>query len=418
MRENGNLECMLGPYRVLDLTDEKGVLCGKLLGDLGADVIKVERPMGDPARRIGPFYRDEPDPEKSLFWFAYNNNKRGVTLDIETADGREIFRRLVDNADFVIESFPPGYMDDLGLGYPVLEKLNPRVIMVSITPFGQTGPFKDYKAPDIVAWAMGGHMYVFGDTDRPPVRIGHHSQAYLHAGAKGAVGAMVAHQYRELTGEGQQVDVSIQESVAQVTYAITHGWDMMQVIQQRGEAYLKTSVHLRHIWPCRDGYVAWVYWTGSYAKRWNTPLVKWMAEEGIADEFLRGFDWDTFDYNTATQEMINRIAEPTTKFFKAHTKAELLEGAVSRNLLLAPVSDVSDMAGSPQLAARGYWAELEHPELGTSLLYPGAFAQSSEASPRVTRRAPLIGEHNIEVYEKELGISRGELITLKQAKVI
>jgi len=142
---------MLSPYRVLDLTDEKGLLCGKLLGDLGADVIKVERPGGDPARNIGPFYHDETDPEKSLFWFAFNTSKRGIALDIETADGQEVFKRLVQSADSVIESFPPGYMDRLGLGYPALEKVNPGVIMVSITPFGQTGPYKDYKTCDIVA---------------------------------------------------------------------------------------------------------------------------------------------------------------------------------------------------------------------------------------------------------------------------
>src|SRR3989338_8654583 len=182
---------MLSPYRVLDLTDEKGLLCGKLLGDLGADVIKVERPGGDPARKIGPFYHDEADPEKSLFWFAFNTSKRGITLDIESAAGQATFKKLVETADFVIESFPPGYLDKLGLGYSALEKVNPGVIMVSITPFGQTGPYKDYKAPDIVAWAMGGVMYPWGDADRPPVHISHHSQAYLHAAGQAVVGALI-----------------------------------------------------------------------------------------------------------------------------------------------------------------------------------------------------------------------------------
>ena len=202
MAKKEKMEGMLSPYRVLDLTDEKGFLCGKLLGDLGADVIKVERPGGDPARSIGPFYHDEADPEKSLFWFAFNTSKRGITLDIETAEGQEVFKRLVESADFVIESFPPGYMDQLGLGYSALEEVNPGIIMVSITPFGQTGPYKDYKAPDIVAWAMGGSMYPFGNADRPPVRISHHSQAYLHASGEAAVGAMLALYYRSITGEG------------------------------------------------------------------------------------------------------------------------------------------------------------------------------------------------------------------------
>ena len=142
MSDGEKAENMLGPYRVLDMADEKGLLCGKLLGDLGADVVKIEKPGGDPARKLEPFYHDEPDPEKSLFWFALNTSKRGITLDIETADGRGIFKKLVKSADFVIETFPPGYLDGLGLGYPELEKINPGIIMVSITPFGQAGPYK------------------------------------------------------------------------------------------------------------------------------------------------------------------------------------------------------------------------------------------------------------------------------------
>ena len=183
---------ILSPYRVLDLSDDKGLMCGKLLGDLGADVIKIEKPGGDSVRSIGPFYQDIPDKEKSLFWFAYNTNKRGITLNIESDSGQEILRRLIARADLVIESFTPGYMKKLGLAYSALEKVNPRIIMVSITPYGQTGPYSHFKAPDIVAWAMGGQMYPCGDGDRCPVRVSHHSQAYLHAGTAAAAGALIA----------------------------------------------------------------------------------------------------------------------------------------------------------------------------------------------------------------------------------
>ena len=192
---------MLSPYRVLDLTDEKGMLCGKILGDLGADVIKIEKPGGDLARNIGPFYHDIPDPEKSLFWFGYNTNKRGITLNINTADGKEIFGNLVKMADFVIESFPPGFMDELALGYSSLREINPRIILTSITPFGQTGPRKDYKASDIVSLALGGFMSLTGDVDRAPLRISV-EQACCHAGAQAAVASLIAHYDRELTGEG------------------------------------------------------------------------------------------------------------------------------------------------------------------------------------------------------------------------
>ncbi|MBA7623749.1 Formyl-CoA:oxalate CoA-transferase [subsurface metagenome] len=410
-------EGMLSPYRVLDLTDEKGLLCGKLLGDLGADVIKVERPGGDPARNIGPFYHDEPDPEKSLFWFAFNTSKRGITLDIETADGQETFKRLVETADFVIESFPPGYMDKLGLGYPALEKVNPGIIMVSITPFGQTGPYKDYKAPDIVAWAMGGQMYPWGDDDRPPVRTSHHSQSYLHAAGEAAGGAMLALYHRQMTGEGQYIDVSIQESVVRVTYGTTASWDMMKVIQQRGGA---THDNTTRIFPFKHCHVIWYLssgvQTGLQKMNKNLAFVKWMDEEGMADDFLKGFDWDTFDLTATTQEVVNRLEEPTGKFLMLHTKAELLEGALKHRFMLYPVSTTKDILESAQLAAREFWVEVEYPELGAAITYPRAFTHSSETPPRISRRAPLIGEHNNEVYEKELGISRQELPISRQAE--
>jgi len=419
-------EGMLSPCRVLDLTDEKGLLCGKLLGDLGADVIKVERPSGDPARNIGPFYHDEADPEKSLFWFAFNASKRGITLDIETADGRAIFKKLVKTADFVIESFPPGYMDKLGLGYPELEKLNPGIILVSITPFGQTGPYKDYKVSDIVAWAMGGYMYQWGDPDRPPVRISHHSQAYLEAATEAAAGAIAALYHQELTGEGQQVDVSIQECVAWYTHYFTGVWDAQKRKQPRGtgmpQAY-NLDIPITRLWPCKDGYVSWVWW--GQGKRSSPPFAEWLAEwmesKGMAADFIREWDWDIAGYMSLTQEVVDSIEEPTGKFFMAHTRAELLEGALKRHVQLYPVSTPEDiMKGTPsvQLTARDYWVELEHPELGASITYPGAFAYTSAVLPRVSRRAPLIGEHNQEIYERELGIPREQLQMLKQAGVI
>ena len=168
---NGGIDFLLAPYRVLDLTDERGLLAGKILADLGADVLQIEPPGGSPARKIGPFHGDDPQPEKSLFWWAYAANKRGITLDLEQKDGQALLEKLVAEADFLIESFTPGYLDGLGLGYQHLAEINPKLVMVSITPFGQDGPYSNYQATDIVGMALGGFMYLTGDEDRAPIRI-------------------------------------------------------------------------------------------------------------------------------------------------------------------------------------------------------------------------------------------------------
>jgi len=365
------------------------------------------------ARRLGPFYHDEPDPEKSLFWFALNTSKRGITLDIETLDGQGIFKRLVEKADFVIESFPPGYLDNLGLDYSDLEKINPEIIMVSITPFGQTGPYKDWKTSDIVAWAMGGQMAPCGEPDRPPYRMSYHSQSYYNAGVDAVQGALTALFYRWSTGEGQQVDVSIQESVVQATEHITAGWDRRKTIQKRGE---ESGFRQSQLWPCKDGFISFAYSGGVRAARTTSAFVEWMASEGLEDESFKNFDWGKL--NPMGDKVPESIREVTAKFFLNHTKAELLEGALKYDIQLYPVSNTADILTNPQLAARNFWEEVEHPELGTTITYPGAFAYTSVAKPRISHRAPLIGEHNSEIYEKELGIPKERLLILKQAGII
>ena len=415
---NSAEEGMLSPYRALDLTDEKGLLCGKILGDLGADVIKIERPGGDPTRNLGPFYHDEPDPETSLLWWAYNTSKRGITLNLETSDGQEIFKKLVKSTDFVLETFTPGYLDSLGLGYGELAKINPEVILVSITPFGQTGPYKDWKTSDIVAWAMGGDMAPWGDVDRPPLHFSHHSQAYLHAGNDGAQGALTALYYRWITGEGQHIDVSVQESVVQCLEHITGTWDIRQVVQKRGgESMMMANHTTTQIWPCKDGWVSWSH-GGNSVLGPSRPLIEWMESEGFTNEYVKGFDWENTNFMQISQQEMDMIEEPTGRFFMSHTKAELLEGAVPRRVLLYPVNNPADIFGSPQLEAREFWQDIEHPEIGETIKYPGSFVTTTAAPARISRRAPRIGEHNTEIYENGLGISRENLTVLKQAGVI
>lgn len=399
MRDNES--GMLSPYRVLDLTDEKGWLCAKLLGDLGADVIKIEPPGGDPGRNIGPFYHDEIDPQKSLYWFAYNASKRGITLDIESKDGQETFKKLVKSADFVIESFNPGYMDKIGLGYSALEKLNSGIIFVSITPFGQAGPYKDYKAPGIVAWAMSGHMYSCGDASRPPIQISYHPQAYLNGGAEGAVGAIMALHHRQLTGEGQQVDISVQHVLSQVSWSLFSRWDSEKVIKTRSVQLPNQGI----LWPCKDGYVVFFFHgSGMLATWYNPPFLKWMDKYGMAPDFMKEHDWESA--LPVTDEMLARMRQSVAQFFMAHPKTQLFREGDKFGRAPYPLSDIKDALESIQLADRKFWTEIRHPELNSVVTYPGAFAKCSEAPPRTSRRAPLIGEHNHEIREELESVKR------------
>ena len=408
----------LNNYRALDLTDDKGFLCGKILADLGVDVIKIEPPGGEPARKIGPFYKNIPHPEKSLNWFAFNANKRGITLDIETCDGREIFSRLVSISDFVIESFPPGHMDELNLGYEELNKINQRIILTSILPFDMEGPYKDYKAPDIVGMAMGGVMFVTGEPERPPVRISF-PQAYLQAASQAAAGTMIAHYYRELSDKGQQVIVSMHACLAWTLTNIVPWWELdKRIIQRQGinRAGVGSKIKLRIVWPCKDGLMSFIIVGG--ALRFMDAFVEWMDSEGMADDYLMAIKWSDFDMSKVTQSEIDKIEESVRMFFLSHTKDELYENASKRHIPLAPVSGFADMMQNDQLHSRDYWVDLDHPELKTTITYPGPFLKFSETPISIKRRSPLIGEHNEEVYVRELGISTKELRLLKEGGVV
>jgi benzylsuccinate CoA-transferase BbsE subunit len=417
-------DSLLAECRVLDLTDEKGVLCGKLLADLGADVIKVEPCGGDPARNTAPFYKDVPDPEKSLFWFYTNLHKRSVTLNIKSADGQSIFKKLVQTADFVIESFEPGYMEGLGLGYPELERINPGIIMTSITPFGQTGPYAHYKATDLVGVAMGGMVYIYGEMDRPPNRLSC-PQFYFLGGLHGATGSMVAYYYRELTGIGQHVDVSCQQAVVLSLMIVAEIWDMLKFNYRGMGAFYAGArpgglpLFSRVIYPCKDGHVFLLVTGASQAGMVasSKALVEMANREGMALE-LKDYPWQTIDAATVSQEELTRLTDNIYEFIKTKTKAELFEAALDKGILLSPINTIEDVVKSPQLAARGFWQDVEHPELGTTITYPGYPIKISGHPYKVQRRPPFIGEHNEEIYGGELGFSKRELADLKRHGVI
>ncbi|OGP62658.1 MAG: hypothetical protein A2169_06820 [Deltaproteobacteria bacterium RBG_13_47_9] len=416
MHEQG----FLSSYRILDLTDEQGLMCGKLLGDLGADVIKVEKPGGDPARNIGPFYHDIPDPQKSLYWFAFNTSKRGITLDIETSDGQEILKKLIITSDCLIESFRPGYLDGIGLGYSDLCQTKSDIIVTSIVPFGSTGPYREFEASDLVSWALSGLLYICGDPDRPPVRISF-PQSYLHAGVDAAVGTIMALYHRGMEGEGQKVEVSVQESMERIGYASRTTWDGRKKILRRPGSSLRVppfGTVTPLIWRCRDGYVAFYLFGGVMGAISNPSLTKWMDEENMATDFIKSTDWSNLDIGRTPQEDIDLIVEPISKFFMSHKKSELWEEGVKRRVMVYPVANTQDILDDPQLKERDFWVELEHPDLNEAITYPGPFVKSEERLCRLRQRAPLIGEHNTDIYVKELGISKEEIAILKQCMVI
>jgi len=431
MTEQKKMDSLLGGYRVLDLTDERGLMCGKVLGDLGADVIQIEPPGGSPARNIGPFYHDIPHPEKSLYWFWTALHKRGITLNLETADGKEIFKRLVKTADFVVESFEPGYMASLGLEYEALESINPRIIMTSITPFGQTGPYVHYKTTDIVGVSLGGMSRIYGEADRP-VRISA-PQFYFQGGIHGALGSVVAHYHREITGEGQYVDVSCQQAVVDTLMITAEMWDILRMTTTGvgpGLGFMGRMI-AKLIYPCKDGYVFTLIGGGAQAGvvTSSKALVEIANRDGYFLD-LKDFDWTTYDFVSAAMakalgtetdgtKLIDRFQQGLEEFLPTKSKQELFDAAVEKAILLIPVCDTKDVVDSPQLAAREFWVQVEHPELGETFTYPGYPVKISGLPHyKPQRRAPLIGEHNEEVYEKELDLSKEEMVMLKSCGVI
>src|SRR5262249_46781169 len=376
----------LSGYRVLDLCDAPGVLCTKILADLGADVIKVEPPAGNATRYRGPFYQEQTNPEKSLFFWYFHTNKRSVTLDLETPTGQALLHRLLATADALVETFPPGYLDSLGLSFRHLCVLHPHLVMTSITGFGSTGPYSHYRAPDIVGLAMGGLAYLCGEPDGPPAPPGG-LQGYHLAALNGAAGTLIALWHREATGQGQHVDVSMQAAVANTLETTHQTYDFNREIRTRcghrreGAAY---------ILPCQDGYVA-LRCAGQLG--WQR-LIAWLSAEGavgaLADERLVD-DVYRFEHDAEVHAVLQA-------FFATKTKEQAYTEAQHYRVPLAPVQTARDLVESPQLQARQFFVDIEHPELGATLRYPGAPYALSATPWQLRRRPPRLGEHNAEIF--------------------
>ncbi len=356
----------LAGIRVIDFADATAALLARRLADLGADVIKVEPPGGDPARRRGPFLGDVPGPERSL-WFRYHQqNKSGVILDIETSEGRDMVLKLAAGADVLVETFRPGYLDKLGLGYDALQKINPGLVYAAVTGFGQNGPRRDYRSGDLVAAASGGAMSVCGLPQRPLKPYG--EQASQLAALDAAIGVMLALRARAVTGLGQYLDVSLQEAVCT---ALDHVLPRY-LYQSPG---VVPGRHGSHHWngtfavsPCRDGDML------ISPNLEPETLLELMVADGV-----RG------DLDAAA---LTKISKYTVK----HDASELFALGRAMRLPWAVVATPEMVTRSPQLEARGFWVKLSDDELGP-IVYPGPPAHFSSIK-LASRRAPYLGEHN------------------------
>ncbi|HEY8766692.1 MAG TPA: CoA transferase [Dehalococcoidia bacterium] len=382
-------------YRVLDMTEGGANLAGKVLADFGATVIKIEPPGGSSSRHLSPIV-DTPAGPHSLFFEAYNTGKSSVVADITTSEGRQQFLELVRNADAVIESFTPGYLQSLGLGYDDLSAVNPNIVLTSITPYGQTGPKAKWAACDLTVWASGGPLYITGDPDRPPVQISFPYQASLIAASSGAYGTLLALRYRNATGHGQHVDVSMQESSLWVISGAIESWELERFNTGRYGTRVRGAVSVlrRQIFEALDGYVAFMVFGGvTVGKRSTEDTVAWMRRENALPEILDGYDWEKdFDLGTISQERLAELEAAFDQFFRTRTKRELAEGGLAHRLMLAPVTTPSELTHHPQLESREFFVDLPNEKLGAGKNYVGGFAKSSLVNLEPPRRAPEIGE--------------------------
>ena len=376
-----------------------GPFCAGMLGDLGADVIKVEMPQtGDQSRHHGPYPGDEPHPEKSGLFLFLNTNKRGLTLDLEAPGGKEVLYDLLGTADILVENRPPSYMRDLGLDYASLKVRFPRLVVTSITPFGQTGRYRDYKGCDLTNNAAGGFSFGNGHAHREPLTTPVYQASYM-AGLAAALASSIAILSRDLTGRGQQVDVA----EAQVVAVLLTGYHLPAYIYRgipgwRSGNRMRLGLFPNCVLPCKDGYICIDCPQMDQYQRFLNLLgdPQWVREARYRDR----------------RAMSDRYPEEAealiAPWFMEHTKEEILSLCLERRIPCVPVRTIDEVAEDTHLGAQGFFEEMDHPEVGT-LRYPGAPYRLTATPWRLIRPAPTLGQHNQEVLCGELGYSQDEL---------
>ncbi|KGP76715.1 Succinyl-CoA:(R)-benzylsuccinate CoA-transferase subunit BbsE [Desulfosporosinus sp. Tol-M] len=402
MQKNISEGNVINNMRIVELAGELGAYTGKLFADLGADVIRIEPMEGDPTRLEKPFFKEVAGIENSLRYQYLNTNKKGIVLDIASPEGKEVFLKLIKTADLLIESFPPGHLESLGLGYELLSVINPKLVHTAITPYGQFGPYKDYPFSDLTCLAMGGMLYLAGNGDEKPV-LAPDKQSFFQADLYAAYGSMVALINADMTSEGQYVDVSIQESVVTAQENAIQGYDLEGRIR-RGIGLVEAG---NGTYKCQDGFVYIVASMGSNAYLWY-PLVDWMIEEKIPGaEVLRGKEWGTPGHRKK-KESINYFKTVVEQFLAKYTKQNLYQEGQKRKVVIYPVNTPKDVLENPQFSYRNFFREMYSESVNGTITYPGPPYYLEKIPWELRSGAPAFGQHTAEVL-KHLGYSADDI---------
>lgn len=394
----------LSDVRVIDLSQGiAGPFCTKLLADSGANVIKIEPPDGgDVSRRYGPFPEDVPHLEKSGLFLHLNTSKKSVTLDISTASGVVVLRKLLAHADVLVESYQPGHLATLGLGYDDLKADFPDLVYVSITPFGQTGPYRDFKGNSMTALALSGLMYVTGNPDREPLCTATEPADYF-AGFCAWIATLAALAHRAKEGGGQHVDVSLLDALGAADEYNTAFYSFLGGIRRRYYSR-HTFTYPSDIYPCKDGYITVI----PAAQGFPTLMAILVERPELAEHPLFLSNWD----RTVRWQEFDELITP---WLLEHGWREILERAQELRMPFAPAPTIQELAELPHLQEREAFCQVEHPYAG-SLTQIGAPFKLSQ-TPLQPGPAPTLGEHNPQVLA-EVGYDKQDLLVMRERGVI